>query len=146
MDSILRPLSLPHRWEEPRKHQAGCVGKDGETKAQEGPRLLALVTWALVPGPCVLCLPGSSRRVEEQLQTRLFQLGLRGCLLLPPASYFLLLPYGAQIETSDFPFSHFHMQIISRSYFLHLHSVSRIPTSHPHSHLHPELPVPRWCL
>lgn len=51
--STLRPLSLVYRWEKLGKHPDGFVCKDGETEAQEEPRLLALVTWALVPGPFV---------------------------------------------------------------------------------------------
>lgn len=42
----LRPLSLVYGWEEPGKHQAGCVCKDGETQAP-GSGDLGPGAWAL---------------------------------------------------------------------------------------------------
>lgn len=78
----LRPWSLVHWWEEPGKHQAGCVCRDGAAQAPGS------VTWALVPGPCALCLPGGSCSVEQHYK-QLFRLGL-----LPPASYLLFLLMG----------------------------------------------------
>lgn len=82
---------------------ARCVCKDGETGLRgaqaPGSGDLDIDAWALC-----MCFPGGSHRVEHHLQTRLFQSGLRWCLPLPLPSYLLFLPYGAQIETSDFFF------------------------------------------
>lgn len=56
-------------------------------------RLLALATWALVSGPCELCLPGGSCRAEQQFQTALpawapvLPAPPTGLPLAPPASW-----------------------------------------------------------
>lgn len=105
--------SLVYRWEGPEEHWAHSVFKNGETKGQKGPGLLAWEAfWTLVPGTC---------------SCKLFQPGIRGRLPFLLPLYLVLLPE-AQVRTLDLPPPP-NSNHLPRH--LHLHCLFKIPTFHP---------------